>query len=294
MRRRTALLAALAPPVETLDFEVWDVFTGRPLTGNPLGIVWLKTPLADERLLAIAREFRHSESCFVEPGGRVRIFTVEEELPFAGHPVLGTAFALHRRKAAKTITLDIKRGPIAVHFDGSPLVGEMEQGDGEFGPIHDAAVIAKMAGLPASALAADLPVQSVSTGLWKILVPVKTLSAIHAAKLDHAAIAEYCGRSRGERGLYLVTRETEAPGMLAHARNIAARVEDPATGSAAGCAIAWLVKHGAAAAGRRHWLEQGLEIQRPSRLAVRAAREGRDVRVGGEAVLVQEGKLRLG
>lgn len=294
MRRRTALLSAFAPAERGLAFEVWDVFTDQPLEGNALGIVWLRTKLPDARLLSIAREFSHSESCFVEPNGRVRIFTIEEELPFAGHPVLGSAFALHRRKPAPTITLDIKRGPMPVHFAGSPLVGEMEQGDAEFGPLHEAAVIAKFAGVPVSAIATDLPIQSVSTGLWKILVPLKTLADIRSVKLDHAAIAAYCAGSKRERGLYLVTRDAVADGMLAHARNITARVEDGATGSAVGCAIAWMVRHGAAEAAKRHWIEQGLEIARPSRLGVRADAGGKSVRVGGQAVLVQEGRLRVG
>lgn len=292
MLRRTVLLAPFADSPEWLDYEVWDVFTDTPLEGNALGIVWLKTVPSDQRLLAIAREFAHSETCFVEPSGRVRIFTVEEELPFAGHPVLGTAFAFHRRKPAATVVLDIRRGPMRVNFSGQPLIGEMEQGDAEFGPLHDARTLAPLVGLPLEAIATDLPIQSVSTGLWKILVLVRSLRDIRSVKLDHDAIAAYCAKSRSERGVYLVTRETVQPATLAHTRNITRRVEDGATGSAAGCAIAWLVKHGAAKPEVRHWFEQGLEIARPSRLAVRAADGGRNVRVGGQSVLVQQGRLR--
>lgn len=285
-----------------LRYGVWDVFTSQPLTGNPLAVVWLPKPLPDAQMLQITREFSHSETCFVEAASgkrplQVRIFTAVEELPFAGHPVLGVAFALHRLRPQRVVEVPLRRGPTRVEFgpmpQGEGLMGQMLQGDAEFGPVHRPEAIAPLVGLPVEELDGSLPVQSVSTGLWRILVPVKSLAAIRKVTMDHRAIAAYCQASRQERGIYLVTRETEAAGTLAHARYISPRVEDSATGSAVGCAIAWLVRHGAAEAGKLHWVEQGAEVKRPSRLAVQAEAEGRGVRVGGQAVLVQQGEICL-
>ena len=102
-----------------LRYEVWDVFTNRRFGGNPLGVFFNSDGLSDEQRFALTREMNHSETTFVSRDGKVRTFTATQELPFAGHPVLGTAFALRRLKPeAKSITIQVPQGPIPVDFDG--------------------------------------------------------------------------------------------------------------------------------------------------------------------------------
>jgi trans-2,3-dihydro-3-hydroxyanthranilate isomerase len=301
-------------------FVQLDVFTSKPLEGNALAVFTDASGLSDQEMQAIARETHLSETTFVFPrdvkverthGVRVRIFTTEEELPFAGHPTLGTAFALRgpdrrsagggalrARSGAAEIVLDLNVGRIPVEFTAEPgghVFGEMRQADPTMGERHSREDIARLAGLEVEDIPTELPIETVSTGLAFAIVPVRSRQAVERISLNWPRVAEYTEKTQA-KFLYFVTRECADPQARLHARMIFYNGEDPATGSAAGCAAAWMVAHGAVRPDERVLIEQGLEAQRPSRLFVRAGKEGDrvvNVRVGGHAMEVLRGELLL-
>ena len=287
------------------NFLQFDVFTARPLEGNPLAVYPDATGLNDDEMQAIAREMNLSETTFIFPrektiererGSRVRIFTVQEELPFAGHPTLGTAFALRGNAGATEIRLELNVGTIPVRFEepfGEPAFGEMTQIDPTFGVIHDPTKIAEVTGIPLSDIAPDLPIQTVSTGVPFTILPLRDLVAARRLKINHASSAEYLTASGG-KFFFCVTRETVDPSCRLHARMLFYNGEDPATGSASGCVAAWMVAHKVAQPDERVMIEQGVEMKRPSRIFVRASRADDrvvNVRVGGNVVEVLRGEL---
>jgi trans-2,3-dihydro-3-hydroxyanthranilate isomerase len=285
----------------------WDVFSSNPLEGNSLAVLSDARGLSDAEMQAIAKEMNLSETTFVLPrdprieqeqGIRVRIFTVQEELPFAGHPTLGTAFALRGQSAADQVTLELNVGKVPIHFEqrpGEPVFGEMTQIEPEFGVIHDREGVANATGIDVGDFDASLPIQTVSTGLPFTVTPIRSLAAIQNLKVDLRAADSYLEKTGG-KFFYFVCRETTHPDAKLHARMIFYNGEDPATGSAAGCAAAWMVKHGVAEPDQRVLIEQGVEMQRPSRIFVRASRRDNrivNVRVGGNAVEVIRGEIFL-
>ena len=288
-----------------LPFVQVDVFTSRPLEGNPLAVYPDSSDLTDEQMQAIAREMNLSETTFIFPGDagmeqergiRVRIFTVQEELPFAGHPTLGTAFVLRGDSGAPEVRLDLKVGTIPVRFEdtaGKPVFGEMTQAEPSFGQIHDPKKIAEVSGVPVEDIDAELPIQTVSTGVPFTILPLKGLNAMRRLQINHARASEYLAASGG-KFFFCVTRETVDPAARLHARMLFYNGEDPATGSASGCAAAWMVEHGVAQSEERVLIEQGIEMKRPSQIFVRASQHnGRvvNVRVGGNVVEVLRGEL---
>jgi trans-2,3-dihydro-3-hydroxyanthranilate isomerase len=285
-------------------FVTLDVFSSRPLEGNQLAVFTDARGLSTDHMQAIARETNLSETTFIFPGeertpdtNRVRIFTTQEELPFAGHPTLGTAMALHRSTGRANITLDLNVGALPVQFDtrdGLPF-GEMRQRDPEFGAVHSREAIARASGLAVDDFAADIPIQTVSTGVPFTIVPVQKLVTMQHLTLDFARASEYLERSDG-KFFYFVCRETVNKSANLHARMIFYNGEDPATGSAAGCCTSWAVRHGVLAPETQGLIEQGLEMKRPSAIYIRASRTGdqvSNVRVGGHAVEVARGTLTL-
>jgi trans-2,3-dihydro-3-hydroxyanthranilate isomerase len=284
-----------------------DVFASRALEGNPLAVFLSADGLSDSEMQAIAKEMNLSETTFVfrrdprieqQRGVRVRIFTVGEELPFAGHPTLGTAFVLRGDSGAAEIALDLNVGTIPVSFekgsDGQTF-GEMRQRDPEFGAQHDREQVAQITGLAADDFESDLPIQTVSTGVPFTIAPLRRLETIQQLRIDHARAAEYLEQTGG-KFFFFVTRQTVDPAARLHARMIFYNGEDPATGSASGCAAAWMARYGVAKPDERVLIEQGLEMKRPSRIFVRASRSGdrvTNVRVGGHTVEVMRGELIL-
>jgi trans-2,3-dihydro-3-hydroxyanthranilate isomerase len=291
------------------SFVQWDVFTSEKLKGNPLAVFTDARGLEDADMAAIARETHLSETTFIFPreaaieqehGVLVRIFTPREELPFAGHPTLGTAMELRasRMKDADKISLDLKVGKISVTFhnesDGQ-VFGEMRQKDAQFGDTHPRDAVAPLVGLKVDDIADDVPIQAVSTGSFFVILPLKSLAAIRSVRMDFARISEYLARS-GQRNFYCVTRETENPKARLHTRLVNYGGEDPATGSAAGCAAAWMVKNGVARPDEQALIEQGAEVNRQGYIFVRAERHGENVvnvRVGGHAVEVIRGEYSI-
>lgn len=290
-----------------LAMAQWDVFSSRPLEGNSLALFFDARGLDDAKMQAIAREMNLSETTFIFPrdksvederGVRVRIFTVQEELPFAGHPTLGTAFALRGGSGASQITLDLNVGKVPVQFDdaaGQPAFGEMRQMDPVFGAQHDRGAVARAIGLRLEDFDASLPIETVSTGVPFTITPLKSLAVIRNLRIDIHGVSEYAQLTNA-KFFYFVSRETVDPAARLHARMLFYNTEDPATGSAAGCAAAWMVAHGVVRPDERVLIEQGLEMQRPSRIFVRASQNGNrvvNVRVGGNAVEVMRGEVFL-
>jgi trans-2,3-dihydro-3-hydroxyanthranilate isomerase len=310
-----------------LDYFVVDVFTTEPLGGNPLAVVMNTCGLATERMQAIAREFNLSETTFVErrpaaieqaEGVRVRIFTPREELPFAGHPTLGTAAVLKAHAPetvqGETVTLALEVGQVPVRFEigaegslgaegsqdaggSAGLFGEMTQRDPEFGAELDTQMVARLAGLSADDLDPTLPAQVVSTGTAFAVVVLRSQAALERLKVNQEEATAWL-RERGARWFYVLAPESDQSQNTTKWR---ARMqfyggEDPATGSAAGCAIAYLVARGAVPAEMRVHLRQGVEMGRPSDLFLSARRDSArvsDVRVAGSTVLVAKGQLFL-
>jgi trans-2,3-dihydro-3-hydroxyanthranilate isomerase len=290
-------------PTRRFPYVQVDVFTSRALEGNALAVFTDARGLSDAELQAIARETNLSETTFVLPDPaappgrptRVRIFTVGEEVPFAGHPTLGTAAVLRGASGAREVVLALGVGDVPVAFEDRPdgLFGEMRQRDPVFGQLHPPGEVARALGLPEQALDPAAPVQTVSTGLPFAVAPIRSLATLRELRLDWARADRYL-TGTDARFFYLVCRETVDPAARLHARMIFYGGEDPATGSAAGCCAAWMVRHGLLGPGERAGIEQGLEARRPSRIHVRAALEGdrvTDVRVGGYVVEVARGEL---
>jgi trans-2,3-dihydro-3-hydroxyanthranilate isomerase len=295
-----------------LEYCVVDVFTDEALKGNPLAVVMNTADLTTEQMQAIAREFNLSETTFVErraadvelaEGVRVRIFTTEGELPFAGHPTLGTAsvLKLHDRETIKfdTVTLALNVGPVSVHFSGDGLFGEMKQRDPEFGAELDPAEVARLTGLAIEDLDPALPPQVVSTGTAFAIVVLRSSDALAGLQVKQEEATAWL-RARGARWFYVLAptgsgqNGRQEPAWRARMQFNGG--EDPATGSAAGCAISYLVARGAAEPGARIHLRQGVEIGRLSDLYLSARAEWAkvtDVRVAGSTVLVAKGQLFL-
>ncbi len=290
-----------------LAMAQWDVFSSKPLEGNSLAVFFDARGLSDEEMQSIAKEMNLSETTFIFPiesagdidrGIRVRIFTVQEELPFAGHPTLGTAFALRNGSGSKEIMLDLNVGKVPVRFEetlGQPPFGEMTQVDPTFGTQHDREAVARAIGLSVDDFDPSLPIETISTGVPFTVTPLKSLDVIQKLRIDLNGAAEYLEKAGG-KFFYFVARETVDSAGRLHARMIFYNGEDPATGSAAGCAAAWMVAHGVAQPGERVLIEQGIEMLRPSRIFVRASRRDNrivNVRVGGNAIEVMRGEVFL-
>src|SRR5271170_553824 len=183
-----------------------DVFTDRALTGNSLAVFLDGRGLNNEQMQALAREMNLSETTFVLPGDaaekdrgiRVRIFTVQEELPFAGHPTLGTAFVLRSQAGAPAssdeVQLDLNVGTVPVRFTeapAQPVFGEMTQRDPEFGAAHDAEAIARLTNLGVADFDDSAPIQTVSTGLPFTMVALRSLTAVQKVRVDLDRAGEY-------------------------------------------------------------------------------------------------------
>jgi trans-2,3-dihydro-3-hydroxyanthranilate isomerase len=298
------------------EFVQLDVFTRTPLSGNPLAIFTDARGLTDQEMQALAREMNLSETTFVLPrepqveaqkGKRVRIFTVEEELPFAGHPTLGTALYLHNTAASRVdeIVLDLNVGKIGVRFSadsnssrdrvGGDVFGEMRQRDPEFGPILPRDKVASVLGSGCSEIAAEWPSQVVSTGLPFAIVPIRDSKSLANLKPDLVRFGALL-EGTGARFCYFICPEERQGRLEVRARMFFYGGEDPATGSAAGCAVSWMVRHQLAKSDEQILIHQGVEARRPSEIFVRASREDErvtNVRVGGYAVEVLRGTVNL-
>lgn len=298
---------------EGLEYWLCDVFTETPLAGNQLAVFADAGHLSTEQMQAIAREMNLSETTFVvrraeeeerESGVMVQIFTVQEELPFAGHPTLGTASMIREYLPSKvemlngqeTVTLNLKAGKVPVRFEGGSRFGEMTQPNPSFGALHEAGSVAKALGLKVEDLTPSMPIQTASTGLPFVIVPLASVDVLSRLSVPMAQAEEYL-RDQDAKFFYCIARDdTAAKESEWRARMQFYNGEDPATGSAAGCAISYLVRHGFVASDEKVHLRQGVEMGRPSDLYLRAHREGEkvsEIRVGGSTVPVAKGRFFL-
>lgn len=283
-----------------LKYYITDVFGSEPYSGNQLATFIHDGSLAAEKMQKIAREINFSETTFIDtsvPGAfKVRIFTPAEEVPFAGHPTLGTAQIVRNHLLSEPqdrLTLDLKVGPVPVSFAEDGIVW-MEQPAPVFGPTIQNEIMARVLQLAPDLLIPEQPCQVVSTGLPHIVVPLKSLQALKHCRIDRAAYDELRAAT-GISCLLVFCPEPYHAGhelsvrMFAEAFGI---IEDAATGSGNGCLAAWLVKH-------RFFgtdsidihTAQGYEIGRPSRLSLKAECNASDiaVAVGGRVFELAEG-----
>jgi trans-2,3-dihydro-3-hydroxyanthranilate isomerase len=287
------------------EFIICDVFARRRFEGNQLAVFPEGSGLTDEEMQSLAREIHFSETTFImadrpnERGWPVRIFTPASEVPFAGHPTLGTAHVICDRflgRGADEVKLDLKVGvvPVAVEERGERLV--MTQVPPVFGAMVEPAAAARVLGLELSDIDSRFPVEEVSTGLAFVIVPVKSLAAMQGIKVN---LAEYyrLTDSLEAKAALAFSPETIDPKCRLHVRAFCDYYdvpEDPATGSANGCLCAWLVRHRYLGASEfAIHTEQGVEMKRPSLLYLQGGeRDGRiTVRVGGKVVVAGRGEF---
>jgi trans-2,3-dihydro-3-hydroxyanthranilate isomerase len=287
-----------------LAFYIVDVFAEKKFAGNQLAVFRNAAGLAHEEMQHLAREINFSETTFIladapRAGGfDVRIFTPREEVPFAGHPTLGTAHVIRHeilKGAADKVVLNLKVGAIPVTFspDGYAWMKQIEP---VFGQQHRADTLAPILGLAVADVDARFPIQEVSTGLPFFIVPLKTLAALKKARVDKARCFDLI-KDTVAKGILVFCPETYEP-----QNDLSVRVfvdyygvpEDPATGSGNGCLAGYLVKHryfGKPSIDLKS--EQGYEIGRPSLLLLHAEQNdaGIHIAVGGKSVIVARGEL---
>lgn len=302
----------------SLKFYQADVFTSRPFGGNPVAVFPDANGLTDEHLQKIAREMNLSETVFVFPPSdpaavvRLRIFTPTQEIPFAGHPVVGALYVLAQIgsvTAPEPVTrvlyeCNIGLFPVELHMrDGQVSRVVMTQPQPQFvGTVDDTEDLYKVAGSLGISkpviVETKWPLEVVSTGLPVLIVPVRTLTAVRSIEANDDAIVDLCSRF-GTNGIMVFTTVTVEPFATVHARMFAPSIgisEDPATGSAGGALGAYLVHHGVVevAPTTELIIEQGYEIERPSSILVQVESDDdmiQSVKVGGQCVMVAEGVL---
>jgi len=290
-------------------FYLVDVFAEEKFAGNQLAVFRNVTKLFDEEMQKIAKEMNHSETTFVlsdekkEGGYNVRIFTPETEVPFAGHPTLGTAFVIQQeiiKKPVKKIVLNLKAGKIPVFFNYTgekPSTLWMEQLHPKFGKKFDAELLSKILNLDMHDINSVFPIQEVSTGLSVIIVPLNTLLAIKRARIEKDKYFKLI-KDIEAKTILIFCPETYDITHDLNVRFFADEYgipEDPATGSATGCLAAYLVKHCYFGTHRINLqVEQGYELGRPSLLYLKAEEKDHklSVYVGGKVEMIAKGEFQ--
>lgn len=294
--------------MEKLQFYIVDVFAEEKYAGNQLAVIRGARVLSTDQMQRIAKEMNYSETTFIlsdeerDGGYDVQIFTPETELPFAGHPTLGTAYVIQQeivKKSVKKITLNLKVGqiPVSINYSGAqPDILWMKQIGPIFGRTFDLEVISQILSLEAEEIDRNFPIQDVSTGVPFIIVPLKTLDAVKRARIASEKYFELVDSIEAKSILIF------SPETYHKEDDLSVRVfadyygvpEDPATGSANGCLAGYLVKHRYFGKDRIDIrVGQGYEIGRPSLLLLRAEQkgEGIDVFVGGKVIMIARGAL---
>ncbi|MDH5761607.1 MAG: PhzF family phenazine biosynthesis protein [Nitrospinota bacterium] len=288
-----------------LKFFQIDVFTNKAFGGNPLAVFPDSEGLAEALHIQIAREMNLSETVFIYPANdpeadfKVRIFTPGKEIPFAGHPTLGTAHILWETgkipREQKSLTLEMGAGLVKVHKTPDGLF--MDQPDPNFGHEFESInQIAEALSLVTDQIDSRFPMQIVSTGFPALYVPLKTLSAVQNVIPNLSVLKPVL---KDVDMIYVFTGETEYPQSTVHSRSFAPFIgipEDPATGSAAGALGAYLFRHRVFENldPSKIVIEQGIEMKRPSRILVRVEGAGSEIdsiQVGGQSVTVLQGNL---
>jgi len=292
-----------------LAINIVDVFAEEKYGGNQLAVVRDAKELSTAEMQKIAKEMHFSETSFIlsnkkhKGGYDVRIFTPETEVPFAGHPTLGTAYIILQeiiKKQVNEIILNLKVGQIPVaptYTRAQPDVLWMKQRQPTFGQTFSAKMIAEVLSLSIADIDSAFPIQEISTGVPAIIVPLKTLSAVKRAKIDKDKYTQLIENVES-KGLLIFSPETYHKENHLNVRFFADYYgvpEDPATGSANGCLAAYLVRHRYLQQNQINIrVEQGYEMGRPSLLLLKA-KQGKggkiDVNVGGKVIPVAKGEL---
>ncbi|MCG5057402.1 MAG: PhzF family phenazine biosynthesis protein [Limnoraphis sp. WC205] len=293
-----------------MDFYIVDVFAEDKYAGNQLAVVFGEgvMSLSDAEMQQIAQEMNYSETSFIpssqtEDGGYdVRIFTPQKELPFAGHPTLGTAYIIQQeiiQKPLEQVILNLGVGQIPVTWtqdeDGDEILW-MRQNNPEFYHTLEANLVAEVLGLEVSEIDPKFPIQEVSTGIPFILVPLKNLAALKKAKVNLEKYSKLMEITHSTE-IFVFSPEPYSPENQISARMFAPSLgipEDPATGSANGCLAGYLIQHSYFEKDQIDLkVEQGYEINRPSILYLKAKKvaDKIEVMVGGKVVKVAQGKL---
>lgn len=289
-------------------FYIVDVFAEEKYAGNQLAVLRDTKSLTDIEMQKIAREMNFSETTFIlseeprEGGYDVRIFTPKAELPFAGHPTLGTAFVIQQEiitNSVDKVILNLKVGQIPVELNYTDNRVDylwMRQIAPTFGPTHEKEQFAEMLGLASDDISDQFPIQEVSTGVFCFIAPLKSLDAVKKARVSTEKFFKFIEQTQS-KAVLVFSPETYDQGNDLNVRFFADYLgvpEDPATGSANGCLAAYLVKHkyfGKEEIDIR--VEQGYEIERPSLLLLRAKNDSGEieVNVGGKVILVADGEF---
>jgi trans-2,3-dihydro-3-hydroxyanthranilate isomerase len=289
-------------------FYIVDVFAEEKYAGNQLAVIRDAASLSDEQMQQIAKEMNYSETTFIlsdeqnNGGYNVRIFTPEAEIPFAGHPTLGTACVIRReivKKPVDTINLNLKVGQIPVTFkktgEGEDILW-MKQVEPTFAKTLDAKSMSQVLGIDKQQIDDRFPIQEVSTGLFAIIVPLKSLDAVKNIKINKDKYFEFVENTTAKVILVFCPETYKKQNEL----NVRAFCdyygvpEDPATGSANGCLAGYLTRNKYFGTNKIDIrVEQGYEIGRSSLLYLRAEeKSGKiDVNVGGKVVMTAKGKL---
>ncbi|MBF2064020.1 MAG: PhzF family phenazine biosynthesis protein [Calothrix sp. C42_A2020_038] len=290
-------------------YYILDVFAEAKYTGNQLAVFTNAHTLTKSQMQAIAREINYSETTFVvspqitSDGYNVLIFTPHQEIPFAGHPTLGTAYILQReviKQSVERVILNLQVGQIPVEIinqENDETYLWMKQKAPTFHEIFTPEVIAETLGLDTSEINIQYPIQAVSTGLPFIIVPLKTLGSLKRAKVNHDKYYKLI-RDIEAKNILIFCPETYYPENQLNVRvfcDFLGIPEDPATGSANGCLAAYLVEH--SYFGKNEIdirVEQGYEINRPSLLLLKASKSPTlpiEVHVGGKVIMVAKGEF---
>ncbi len=294
--------------MKKLTFYIVDVFAEEKYAGNQLAVVRDARRLSDVQMQKIAKEMHFSETTFIlsdrkrKGGYDVRIFTPEHELPFAGHPTLGTAYVIQQRiikDKVDRVVLNLGVGQIPVTFSYKGTRADklfMKQIQPTFGQSYRADEISSILSLSSNDIDGRFPIQEVSTGVFCFIVPLKSLDAVKRARVDRDKYFKLIEKTRA-KSILVFCSETYNRGNDLNVRLFADYLgvpEDPATGSANGCLAAYLARHRYFAKSKIDVrVEQGYEIGRPSLLLLKAEdRAGKiDVHVGGRVIMVAEGIL---
>lgn len=289
-------------------FYILDVFAEKKYAGNQLGVFRDAADLTPDEMLVIAKEMNYSETTFilseeVHSGGYdVKIFTPAEEVPFAGHPTLGTAFLIQQKiidKPVEKVNLNLKSGQIPVSFNyenDSVDCLWMRQNPPKFGKTFDPELIAKAVNLEKKDILGKFPVQEISTGLPFIIAPLKDLNAVKKARVNKQKFFNIIEGTEA-KSILIFAPETYMPENDLNVRvfvDYYGIPEDPATGSANGCLAAYLVENDYYGKNKINIrVEQGYEIGRESLLLLRSELKDDviEVNVGGRVVLVAEGEF---
>jgi trans-2,3-dihydro-3-hydroxyanthranilate isomerase len=294
--------------MENQKFYIVDVFAEKKYGGNQLAVIKVSDKLSTEEMQSIAFEFNFSETTFIisEDNNNhlydVRIFTPREEIPFAGHPTLGTSFIIQHeilKKKVFEISLNLKAGkiPVELVYKNDELdILWMKQLEPTFGEVYSIDIISKILGINKNEIDDNFPIQAVSTGLPGIIVPLKTLDSVKKSRINKELYFDFI-KDKEAKSIFIFAPETYSKENNINVRDFGDYYgipEDPSTGSINGCLAGYLVKHSYFGKDNINIrVEQGYEINRPSLLYLKSYIDKGSINifVGGRVIKIGEGFL---